>query len=571
MAGPGRPAAPPSVGRGGSPRRRSPDRAPLGWFLLAPALVLWLVALVAPVLYTAYLSLQKTGNLRDLGRTEFVGLENYTALAADEELPGGFGFTLLVVLVRIAAVAVVPPLLAWGVATLGRRAALPLSIVFAIPLAFATPAMAAAGAFTTAPTGSLATVAGARVAILGFDATHALLYGCALGLVVLVGALRQDPASITPRRSYRAFAVAWTVGIIAAAAYGLQAFTEMQLMTVGGPNGATSTLGLLAFRSAVVNAQLGYAAALNVVIIVPVLLLGLGAGFLLVANRVRVDIDAPVERWTARTTPLSIAAIVAGGVALVVALVALVRGVRPVVAGWTGEPPPQEAVVSALGRLLTHDLVTTFLVVAVSLAAAVGVVLCRPLGPASEWMLLAFAPWLFLTNVPLAASLLITNTSGLQRPLAYLQPALSLMPPLIFAFALILRGLEPRWRVGRARGESLPLGPHVMVPLVPMIAGIGLAAFVATAHELVTPYTTVVSQDKSSLVLIAVRQAVQMSGEQQALTLADLPMATVSFLGLAAAFAWYAGRVVVRAGIDPDLPTTIPVTREVPGPGAGPR
>ncbi|MQA80798.1 MAG: hypothetical protein GEV10_20345 [Streptosporangiales bacterium] len=543
----------------------------MGWLLLAPALVLWLAALVAPVLYTAYLSLQQTGNIRDLSRTEFVGLDNYTALSGVDALPGSIGFTLAVVLVRVAAVAVVPPALAWGVATLGRRAAIPVGVAFAVPLAFATPAMAAAGRVSAAPTGSLATEAGARLAVLGFDATHALLYGCALGLVVLVGALRQDPASLTPRRSYRAFAIAWLVGIIAAAAYGLQAFTEMQLMTGGGPRDATSTLGLLAIRSAVVNFQLGYAAAFSVVILVPVLLLGLGTGFLVVATRVRVDIDAPVERWTARTTPLSIAAIVAGGVALVVALFALVEGVLPVVAGWTGQPPPEQAVVSSLGRLLTHDLVTTFLVVAVSLAAAVGIVLCRPLGRGSEWMLLAFAPWLFLTNVPLAVNLLITNTSGLQRPLAYLQPALSLMPALIFAFAVILRGLEPRWRVGRARGESLPLGPHVMVPLVPMIAAIGLAAFVATAHELVTPYTTVIRPDESSLVLIAVRQAVQMSGEQQALTLADLPMATVSFLGLAAAFVWYAGRIVVRAGADPDLPTTIPVTREVPGPGAAPR
>ncbi|MBO0829949.1 MAG: hypothetical protein J2P24_19425, partial [Streptosporangiales bacterium] len=84
-------------------------------------------------------------------------------------------FTALVTVVRVAAVAVVPPLLAWGAAALGRRAAIPLSVVFAVPLTFATPVFAAVATRLHAATGMSATATGARLGVLGFNGTYALL------------------------------------------------------------------------------------------------------------------------------------------------------------------------------------------------------------------------------------------------------------------------------------------------------------------------------------------------------------------------------------------------------------
>lgn len=513
---------------------RSPD-SPWGLLLAVPAYGFLLFGLVPPVLSTLYLSLTRTGGIT--GGGTFAGMENYARLFTDGAYGRAAGFTVLVVVVRVLAVAVVPPLVAWGTAALGRRAAIPLGVVFAVPLAFATPAFAAVAYRMSAAPGAPATAGGARAAVLGGEATYALLYACGIGVVVLTAALRAG--------TRRPFLVAWTVGLLAAAAYGLQAFTGVSVVTAGGPARATETVGLHALTTGFQTLQLGYAAAAEVTFLLPVLLLGLAAGILVIINRAALD-PAPAAR---REAPRPAAWIV-GGVAVLVAVGVWVRGLWPVVAGWSGRPVTGVSVGGAVLRVLGHDLPATVLMVLVALAAAFGIVVFRPLGRGSGWLLLPFAPWLFLTTVAQGPALFLAYTRGtVQRPFAHLQPALGLLPLLLFAFVILLRGVEPRWRAARARREPGAFLRHVLAPGWLAALAVSAAAFLAVTHEYVTGWITVPDAGQQPLPVAVVRAGqTTFAALDTAVTRPDLPLAIVPFAVLAAAAAWYAGRAVLRAG-----------------------
>lgn len=538
------PAPPPALPQSRpQPRPVRPSRAP-GWLLTAPALVLWLFGLVLPVLSTGYLSLTAASVFPGGGR--FVGAENYVRLLRDDTWWRALAFTLVVAVVRVAAVAVVPPLLAWGTAAVGRRAAIPLSVVFAVPLTFATPVFAAIAARFHAQPGTFGGTLAARIGVLGFDGTYALLYGCGLGLVVLVAALRAETRPGRTGLLGGPFLLAWGVGLLAAAAYGLQSFTGATVLTAGGPDRVTTTVGLFTLLEGLSNGRMGYAAAGCFIFLVPLLVLGTAAGLLVVLTRAALE---PVPAAAApRRTAARVPALVVGAIALLVALVVWGRGLWPVVAGWSGRPVEGIRVGGVLGRLFLHDLPTTLLVVAVALAAAFGIVVFRPLGRASEWLLLPFAPWLFVTSVATGPALFLAYTHGtVQRPFAHLQPALGLLPILLFAFVLLLRGLAPRWQVARARREPRPFGRHVLAPGWLAALGVSAGAFVAVAHDLVTPYVTVVDASAQPLPLAMTRVVAQFAvARDTAVTRPDLPLAFVGFAVIAVAVAWYAGRLVLR-------------------------
>jgi ABC-type sugar transport system permease subunit len=528
--------------------RPAPVRDPNpGWGLLlaAPALLLWLFGLVPPVLSTLYLSLTRTGGIS--GRGTFVGAANYGQLFDDGVYGRAAGFTVLVVVVRVVAVAVVPPLLAWGTVVLGRRVAIPLAVVFAVPLAFATPAFAAVANQMGAAPGALASTGGARATVLGTDGTYALLYACGIGLVVLTAALRAETRPGRTGLLGRPFVTAWAVGLLAAAAYGLQAFTGVGVMTGGGPAHATDTLGSHALAVGFQESRFGYSAAVEMTFLLPVLLLGLCAGALVIAGRTALDPRPdPVGRRPVRNP----AAWVAGGVALLVALVVWGRGLWPIAAGWSGRPVQGVSVGGAVFRVLLHDLPSTLLVVVVALAAAFGIVVFRPLGRGGLWLLLPFAPWLFLTTVAQAPALYLAYAHGtVQRPFAHLQPALGLLPILLFAFVILLRGLEPRWRAARARREPLAFARHVLAPGWLAALGVSAGAFLAVTHEYVTAWITVPDPQDQPLPLAVVRAGQTLFAYRgTAVTRPDLPLAVITFAMIAVGAAWLAGRAVLRDG-----------------------
>jgi len=132
----------PSAHRAGTPdppgtapsRRRSSRRGALGWLFILPFLVVFLVFLVAPLLYAGYLSLYTKGLATG---TTFAGIDNYTRAFSDPSFRKGLWFVLrfsLVVIPLQMIVALVAALVLDEVTgRLARFSRLVIFLPYAIP------------------------------------------------------------------------------------------------------------------------------------------------------------------------------------------------------------------------------------------------------------------------------------------------------------------------------------------------------------------------------------------------------------------------------------------------------
>ncbi|MFI6599741.1 hypothetical protein ACIBHX_26130 [Nonomuraea sp. NPDC050536] len=104
----------------------------------------------------------------------------------------------------------------------------------------------------------------------------------------------------------------------------------------------------------------------------------------------------------------------------------------------------------------------------------------RPLGKGSEWLLLAFAPWLFVGMGPLSIAnwKLMRNLGLLDRAPALIPPILVSIPAL-FVLTLLCKGLAERGSGDFLRG--------VLLPSLPMAAVLTGAIALMNAQELLWP------------------------------------------------------------------------------------
>ncbi len=81
-----------------APLARRDRRQWIGWAFVAPFMVVFLLVLIAPVIYSIYLSLFRE---QLIGGTSFVGLENYAAALVDPKFWDAFGRVLAFLLVQV--------------------------------------------------------------------------------------------------------------------------------------------------------------------------------------------------------------------------------------------------------------------------------------------------------------------------------------------------------------------------------------------------------------------------------------------------------------------------------------
>ncbi|MEO3870200.1 hypothetical protein ABGB18_15410 [Nonomuraea sp. B12E4] len=124
--------------------------------------------------------------------------------------------------------------------------------------------------------------------------------------------------------------------------------------------------------------------------------------------------------------------------------------------------------------------------VGVAYLGALGIGGLRPLGRRSEWLLLAFAPWLFVGPGPFA----VANWQNM-RNLGVLDSFLSLFPPLLVSVpALLVLTLLCK---GLAERTDRDFFSGVFVPSLPMAGILAGAVTLLNAHDLLWPL--LVAQD----------------------------------------------------------------------------
>jgi multiple sugar transport system permease protein len=286
------------------PRRR-PGRAALRLLPLLPAVVLMLVFLAGPVLWSFYGSLtnQALTGYR-AAAPEFVGLDNYVALLGDD----GFWKSVVLTVVFVGASAVIGQnVLGMGLAMLLRAAAKPLraTVSAIVVMAWVLPEIVAAFAlyafFST--DGTLNQVLGwfgltgptwlISVPMLAVILAN-IWRGTAFSMMVYGAALAEVPPDVTeaaaidgatgPQRFFRItlpmIRRSISTNLMLTTLQTLAVFTLIWVMTGGGPGTDSSTLPVLAYQEAFKFAQVGYGTAIATVTLL------VGAVFSLVYIRV---------------------------------------------------------------------------------------------------------------------------------------------------------------------------------------------------------------------------------------------------------------------------------------------
>ncbi|RMI09610.1 carbohydrate ABC transporter permease [Cellulomonas triticagri] len=293
-----------SAARGTRPRRR-PGRTALRLAPLAPAVALMLVFLAGPVLWSFYGSLtnQALTGYR-AAAPEFVGLDNYTALLADD----GFWKAVVLTVVFVGASAVIGQnVLGMALALLLRATSKPLraTVSTLVVVAWVLPEIVAAFAlyafFST--DGTLNQVLGwfglegptwlISVPMLAVVLAN-IWRGTAFSMMVYGAALSEVPPDVTeaaaidgatgPQRFFRItlpmIRRSISTNLMLTTLQTLAVFTLIWVMTGGGPGTDSSTLPVLAYQEAFKFAQVGYGTAIATVTLL------VGAVFSLVYIRV---------------------------------------------------------------------------------------------------------------------------------------------------------------------------------------------------------------------------------------------------------------------------------------------
>lgn len=276
--------------------RRADRRSRAAWLLVSPAGIVLLAFTVAPIAFLIFTSFTDYSQ-RTLftGRYEFVGAEQYSTLVADPE----FWWALLRSVLFTTAMVAGSIVVGTGVARLLTRltTAMRTVVTLVLILAWAMPTVASslvwkwlfqpgygvinwlltqAGLF-----GDLTNTDWANNPSLAYSAIWLLVVWQAVPFIALTlyAALTQMPAELQAAARMDGageWRVWWSITLpflrptlllvtLMSVIWDFNVFNQIWLVSAGGPDSATTTLGIFAYRTAFVTFRIGQGAALSVI------------------------------------------------------------------------------------------------------------------------------------------------------------------------------------------------------------------------------------------------------------------------------------------------------------------
>jgi ABC-type glycerol-3-phosphate transport system permease component len=457
---------------------------------------------------------------------EFVGLENYARLFQHPAFSDALGFTLSMLVTRLLIVAIVPLLLAIVVNQFGRWVRIPVRLLFTIPLVLFAPVMLALTwaligldpRVSLLPERAWADPELAGQTLLSLDSLYTFGLACGVGLIFYLAALRggDDEEAGLRVKTLIPLGVSWLTGLLATIALSLQSFSFVYVLTGGGPMNSTMTLGLYQFMQAFQNFRFGAGAAVASLVLIVLVFLGLIAGLLIVFTGLRLETVSPDKKSTlfrGMNRPLAIVLLV---LLLLISVVIGLRSIAPLYwnpltslesgPGLFGSSsilpssPSLEAYgqvgeVIPVGRVLVNTLapvlgVLLLLQLPITYLGALGIGALRPLGRRSEWLLLLFSPWLFVTIGPLSIVMWERiQAAGLLNTLIGLAPPLIISVPILFILTMFFRGQSPKWEAAQAEGQPAvgAFFRKLILPSLPLLALLAVVAFFIESQALLWP------------------------------------------------------------------------------------
>lgn len=277
-------------------RRREWRNAASGILYLSPALAVFSMFLFYPAVKTGWLSAFRTNVLGN--PTKFIGFDNYSAILSSEGFRSSLWVTLLFTIMVVPATMVI----ALALAILANEKIRGMSFfrtVYAMPLAISSAAAAVVWRLIFHPSqGILNSVLGAiglptfgwltdpGVALISVSLTTIWMH-IGFSFIVLLGGLQALPTELYEsaaidgadrRRQLRHVTlpllspVLFFVSIVLVI-NSLQSFGQIDILTGGGPAGATNLIVYEIYQNAFVRNQVGFASAETIVLFLLIMVL----------------------------------------------------------------------------------------------------------------------------------------------------------------------------------------------------------------------------------------------------------------------------------------------------------
>jgi hypothetical protein len=445
----------------------------LGWLLTVPAAVFALLTLVVPTGQTIVRAIQNWDDVAAARR-------QVPRIIGDDPLTNfwsSLGFSLSLAVIPLLVAVVVAPLLAAaldGAGTVPRRAA---RVLMSVPLVVFSPVAVAVAWAQGQHLGPTQIDAARHFFLLSSEgeapwAQRFIIGGATLGVVcglALLGYLavfrgRADGRKITP-----AMVAVGAIIALATIAVSLQEFSFSWVWETRRSRG--QTLGSLQNNTALRFLDSGAGAVIATGIGLLLAVLGVAATLVAIKTRLRLRI-LPADKMPARV-PRAVGGFVAVAAVLIVGCWALLPWLSALFSS-NQAPPLFRGTLEMYVNTWVPPLLGAIISVGVAYLAALGIGGVRPLGRGSEWLLLPFAPWLFVGLLPLAITDFenVRDLNLLDSGLLVRIPPILVSVPALVILTLFFRGQSAAWRarpraeVSFQRAVALPA-----LPLAGLLAG----------------------------------------------------------------------------------------------------
>ncbi|MBV6450611.1 MAG: hypothetical protein MHPDNHAH_01337 [Anaerolineales bacterium] len=463
-------------------------RALLGLLMLLPACALCSTNLLGLTIGTFTSSQQSRPFSND---SEFVGPENFERLFDTRIFTSAVEFTSQLVLVRTLVAAIFPILLSIGVYQLGKRSRRGVRLLFTLPMAFFAPVLVA---YFSQRMDWMWDRESTKTTVLLIEALTMLIVSCAAGLLAYSAILRRYEADEKGWRAALPSLIAiWLIGQFAVTAYALQAAPPLGFLF----RSDAITFSQFVFEtSRLFNVHVGFAA--SVLVFLPVAMLGMLAMLILVLFRLQLEHDPKSEDIARPGNRLFgilgwvVTAIGAFGVIFILFAPYLVS-LLDVLLGKGESYARSDTFVSMwLNSILPPLLVILFVQLPVAYLGALAIGAVRPFGRWSEWLLLLFSPWLFVTSMPFALQrMLDLGDADALGTFSALLPSLLISVPMLVVLTIFFKGHEPKWRQARAEGTSVirAFFTKLFLPSLPLAGFLAALAILVATQDLIHSLT----------------------------------------------------------------------------------
>jgi ABC-type sugar transport system permease subunit len=545
----------------------------LGLLMFLPAVFSCYTTLLLPHLQTVTMSRQNVSLLSSKAPV-FVGMDNFNRLAEDPTYSYVLSFTLLVIIERVLAIAVLPIVLALAANALGRIARIGTRLLFTIPLALFAPVFILISwrlVLATPPFDQqhLLTSPTTAPLTLGYiDGLMTFGLACGVGLIAYMIALRgTGDGSPTWRETRAPLFILWCISIFTAIATALQA-SSLSFITAGGPGRSTTSMMYYIYASAFQSTRFGPGAAAATLMLIALAVMGFLTAVVILAFGLRME-TVPANKPASTAGNAKALAALVFVLALLIGIVLLWNDISPQMRVFAGEsfglaPRNTETsdtvVYPDLFRSTTQPVLTGLLTnpLPVVLLAAFGIGVLRPLGRYSEWLLLPFSPWLYVTIAPLSLAVyrnladaeLINTSTALQAGSALLHV------PMLFILTLFFKGQERKFRANGSDQSFMNFVRIVILPVIPLVLLLLCIAVALGQQDVFWHLLVVRSPDMRTVPDYLFTQLSQLGALNGILTTAlryyGIPLALISFAILALYQLFYFDRLALSTSDRPE-------------------